>query len=60
MLPIFSLARSGNITEEVANGLLGPLRIGISVVKWTKIVGIVMVVVACIICGVIYYQKKRN
>ena len=59
MLPVFSLARSGNVTEEVANNLLGPLKMGLSVVKWTKIIGIVIVVISCIVCGVLYYKKKQ-
>lgn len=33
---------------------------GISAVKWTKIVGIVMIAVSCIVFGVIYFKKKRN
>ncbi len=60
MLPVFSLARSGNITESVVDDLLGPLKMGIAVVKWTKIIGIVLVVVSCIVCGYIYYRKKKD
>ena len=60
MLPVFSLARSGNITESVVDDLLGPLRMGIAVVKWSKIVGIVLVVVSCLVCGYVYYRKKKD
>jgi hypothetical protein len=60
MLPVFSLARSGNITESVVEDLLGPLKMGLAVVKWTKIIGIVLVVVSCIVCGYVYYRKKRE
>jgi len=59
-MPIFSLARSGNVTESVANDLLGPLKMGISAVKWARILGIIIVVVSCIICGVLYYRKKKD
>ena len=60
MLPVFSLARSGNITESVAEDLLGSLKMGIAVVKWTKIIGIMLVVVSCIVCGYVYYRKKKE
>lgn len=39
---------------------MGPLKMGIAVVKWTKIIGIVLVVVSCIVCGYVYYRKKKE
>lgn len=58
MLPIFSLWRSGNLTEDVANDLLGPLGMGLAAVKWSKIIGIIIVGIACVIAAVIYYKKR--
>lgn len=59
MLPIFSLYRSGNLTESVADDLFGPLKIGLAAIKWAKIIGIIIVVLSGILCGIIYILKKR-
>jgi len=32
---------------------------GLAAVQWTRIIGIVIVVVSCVVCGLIYYQKKK-
>jgi hypothetical protein len=60
MLPVFSLCRSGNITEEAALNLFSPLQNGLSAIKWTKIIGILIICASLIYFGVIYFRKSKK
>ena len=60
MLPVFSLWRSGNITESIANDLLSALKVGVSAYKWTRIVGVVIFALSLSYLGYVYYRKKNK
>lgn len=57
MLPIFSLWRSGNITEEVANNLFGPLLVGLAAQTWIRYIGVVFLILST---GTLLYSINKR
>jgi len=58
-LPVFSLWRCGNLTEENVDKLFSPLKTGLTAHNWIFVLSLVLIVGGVVLFGGFYYKKRK-